>query len=195
LDLALACPLALDYDLLRARDLALALARALDRGLALDLALDLGLNLAFALDRDRANVRDRARARTLDRALNRVRDSVRAREAVPKIEESIQEALDLSRAMGFSDLQRALAALTIPEDDASVEETWTAFADEVRRLMITHRGMGRDWSFTKQQSVRLAAYFSANYLFVQCLDLASSGRGGVEHRVSLESGLLLPPGG
>jgi hypothetical protein len=205
LDLALARPLALDHDILRARDLALALARSLDQGLALDLALDLGLNLAFALDRDLADARDRAHIRTMDRALNRVRDSIRTRAGAQAIRENVEEALDLSRALGFTDLQRALAALTIPEDEAP-EEIWATFGDDVRKLMITHRGMGRDWTFTKQQSARLAAYFAANFLFVQCLNLASTRQRAANVQPaakiqpgddfqSLESNLLLPPGG
>jgi len=55
--------------------------------------------------------------------------------------------------------------------------------------MIEHRDIGHDWRFTDEQVTRLANYFYAVNLLVECLDL-----GHVSNRAAIENRLLLPPG-
>ncbi len=159
----------------RARDLALDLARALDHNLALDLALDLGLTFAFALDRDRDHTlrRDRDLARALMGAKAAARAAAIGEAQNPTLEvgEYLSRALNLSQVMGLEGLQGALVALINPEAKTT-PSAWLAFADELERIIITYHDTGYDWAFTEAQAMRLANYFAANVLFVECLEAA-----------------------
>jgi predicted NACHT family NTPase len=65
-----------------------------------------------------------------------------------------------------------------------------AWSEQLRTLIISHRNVGHDWQFSKQQQVLLQQYYDANTLVVDCLYNASNVTPAV--RSHIEDTLLLP---
>ena len=63
-----------------------------------------------------------------------------------------------------------------------------SFTDGLRTVMREERDIGHDWQFNDKQWDKLNAYFTANKLLIDCLDLAY-----VSDRQAILDGLLAPP--
>lgn len=183
------CARALDRD----RALDRIRARAIVSALALDLALDLARSLDLPLDGDLSP--PLSLDYNLTSALNfafifglSTDLLVGIRHVVPDMAAYFAEVIEQSRAVD-PDLAGALAALSVPGKDAS-HTAWRTFEKKLRQVTLTHRDIGHRWDLTEGQIERLAQYFEANRLLVECLELAY-----VKDRRAIEDGLLLPPGG
>ena len=82
------------------------------------------------------------------------------------------------------ELKQALLKLVIPKEKDS-KENWQSFAIKLRKVMQTHYNIGHKWNFTHEQKDKLARYFEANYLLVECLKSAV-----VSDRERIENSLL-----
>ncbi len=175
--------LALDLDL--ARDLDLAVARALD----LDRALARARDLARALARDRAHYLSLSLALSLALALARDRDRDRA--------------LALARDLGLYALADRLADLSVPSKDA-LEAEWAAYAEALRPLIDESRDLTglrrieeiitaeeKAWleaiEWDKASVKAFTAYVEGTNLLVDCLELAM-----ISNRAGIEARLLVP---
>jgi len=172
-DLAHALVLALDRVLARARAL------DLDLDHALDLDLDRVLDLALDLDRDLALALARARALDLALGLARALDLTHARAL------ALNLALNLAHALAHisdvsPELKRSLQDLkdqlpeAASENKENIKKWWattgTAWAEQLRGVMIQHRNIGHDWQFSRKQRELLKQYYAANRLLVDCLN-------------------------
>jgi len=107
-----------------------------------------------------------------------------------------KEIVDLYQQKNLTELHHALSSLTIPNVNNSKEalvifteyKEWAVFAEDLRKIMQTHRNIGHEWNFTTEQLKLLRRYFEANQLLVECLNLAV-----VSDRAGIENSLLLPP--
>ena len=125
----------------------------------------------FALDLDR----DRDRDRALDRAL------VLALALDPELKRSLQTLRDQ-----LPDLSHG--------NKGQFKQWWqtngTAWAEQLRTVMVQHRNIGHDWQFSPEQNDLLNQYYNANKLLVDCLN--SDCYVSREVRQEIETGLLLP---
>jgi hypothetical protein len=110
------------------------------------------------------------------------------RDRVGMFEAAWAGALELSQALGASALREALSALRVPGAGSSGEEV-RDFSRALQEVMIEQRNLGHDWGFDVDQAKTLEAYFAANHLLADCLDVAY-----VSNRAAIEESLLLPPG-
>ncbi|HZT58947.1 MAG TPA: NACHT domain-containing protein [Pyrinomonadaceae bacterium] len=146
-----------------------------------DRTLARALDLALARDRDLALARDLAFA--FDRAFDRARAFASA------IASALDRARGLAGQMGLHELAGELDAISIPTyKDTDLE--WQEFADNLRALMIKHRGISHDWKLTKIQGMRLADYFNAARLLRDCLELAYMSP---DEKNEILNSLYLPP--
>jgi predicted NACHT family NTPase len=180
-----------------ARDIALALALALARSLVSNLASahTLAVDLAFARNRNRnlACVRSLdcalvlALALACDLARNRSFDGCLALAlALQKAECSNPEFLIQLEDL---DAQRPKS-----DQDLEIRKHWwqtcgSAWAADLRAVMIEHRDIGHDWQFTEEQKQRLQQYDQANQLLVECLKQSTVS---AAVRQEIEATLLLP---
>jgi len=173
----------LAHALVLALDRVLARARALDLDLDLDHALDLDrvldLDLDRDLDRDLALALARARALDLALGLARALDLTHARAL------ALNLALNLAHALAHisdvsPELKRSLQDLkdqlpeAASENKENIKKWWattgTAWAEQLRGVMIQHRNIGHDWQFSRKQRELLKQYYAANRLLVDCLN-------------------------
>ena len=151
-------------------DRVLDLAFSLDRALAFDLdsslsSRDLDLDLFLFLSFDRA--------RDLDHACALARD--------PTFQRSLQALKDKLPSNSNENRKQFTQWWT---------ENGTAWAEELRAVMIQHRDVGHDWQFSTEQEALLQQYYDANKLLVSCLN--SDCYVSREVRQEIEESLLLP---
>ncbi len=137
-------------DLTRTLDPTLALARNFTCDFALDHAFDRALALALAPAFEPKLV--------LKDVLEHIRDLAHA--PAPKLDRTLQQ------------LQEQLPD---PDKDREVLQAWWiafggAWTERLRAVMISHRNIGHDWEFTKQQQDKLRQYSDTNKLLVDCLN-------------------------
>ncbi|MEY3870606.1 MAG: hypothetical protein RLZZ338_4500 [Cyanobacteriota bacterium] len=102
---------------------------------------------------------------------------------------------------GNQDLKQALLQLQLqlPENLDENEPAWLNskecqdFAEQLRKIMMEYRGIGRNWQgeFTKEQRELLKTYYNANQLLANCLFKTNSFV-SPEVRQEIEKTLLLP---
>ena len=137
-------------DLTRTLDPTLALARNFTCDFALDHALDRVLALALADAFEPKLV--------LKNVLEHIRDPAHA--LAPELDGTVQQ------------LQEQLPDA---DKDRKVFQAWwiangQAWTERLRAVMISHRNIGHDWEFTKQQQDKLRQYCDTNKLLVDCLN-------------------------
>ena len=84
-------------------------------------------------------------------------------------------------------LKEELQALFAERPDPKNSKAWT---EKLRQLMITHRNIGHDWQFNRQQKDLLKQYHTANILLMECLGREAVIDRGV--RTEIENTLFLP---
>lgn len=171
-----------DLDLARTLELvgsSLDLARAFDRNITRKLNTNLALDLA--LDRTLA----------LNSFLENTANPINVLSAV------VTRAIDHARLID-SNLEQVLQKLKkeISYLDTETEfSTWwknngEAWTEQIRAIIISHRGFGYDWQFSNQQKEALKQYYDANMLLVNCLN--SNCYVTTKYRQEIEATLLLP---
>lgn len=176
----------------------------LDRTLDLDLtyartlALDLGIvctrnpNLAYILDSARAlnltRVLNLAQALDQSIALDFILEYTLLVAGEHYVGELFYEAVKWSAEYPLPKLNQALKKLNIPDAKAT-ERLWQQFCADLRRILQTHRQLGQEWQFTREDVKVLEAYLAGCELVVQCLKLAY-----VADREGILARLLQPPG-
>ena len=70
------------------------------------------------------------------------------------------------------------------------EKKGKAWKEKLRQIMITHRNIGHDWQFNRQQNYLLDQYHTANILLIECLGREAVIDRGV--RAEIENTLFLP---
>lgn len=197
----------------RVLDSGSALANALNQSLIRDLAVD----LSFILDLGLRKGRTRALTRALNLLLDRIgRDELSpqvkfdyslyyswafaelfADSQFMGDDEDIATALNsyrdlpirmikLSEQLGIFNTYYELITSTIPSPDTNTQD-WQKFADQIKRL-LRKRDLIYEQQFTDEEIEKLNAYFTANELLVQCLNVAV-----VPDREAILAGLLAPP--
>ena len=81
------------------------------------------------------------------------------------------------------------------EGDSKAFKKWwwsnsKAWAEELRAVTNKYRNIGHDWQFSKEQKEKLAQYYDANKLLVDCLNSDCYVNRSV--REEIENTLLLP---
>jgi predicted NACHT family NTPase len=109
-------------------------------------------------------------------------------------------ALDLTFAIALAPefqatLQDLKAQLSNFEKNLSASKKWWQtqaqnWTEKLKDVMIKHRNIGHNWSFTPTQCKLLQQYLEANLLLVNCLNSSCSVTPSV--RVKIEDTLLLP---
>ena len=84
---------------------------------------------------------------------------------------SFPQILDLCRQGRDITLIHALEAISVPSDSAS-NDAWHAHAEEIKSVLVTHRGFRFDWQWTREDRDLLNDYLYANEMVVRCLSLA-----------------------
>lgn len=147
------------------------------------------------LDRDRDRALDSARVLNLDSYRTQALNSDRALDLDLNLALNLNPdrtldpalAFDRTKKLKLTKLHTALTRQTTPTANASQEE-WTAFAEQLRQIMIEHSNIGHDWNLTLEQIQTLNNYLRANQLLLQCLEVAY-----VTNREAIKDRLLLPP--
>jgi hypothetical protein len=98
-------------------------------------------------------------------------------------------AYDYARHLGLNELAKELAALPLPNNEAT-NTAWQEFTDKLRALMIKHRDIGHEWNLTKGQEKRLTNYLAAAHLLNDCLKLAFMPP---DEKKAMLNSLYLPP--
>jgi len=93
----------------------------------------------------------------------------------------------------LQDLKDQLPKAT-SENSENFKQWWTtngtAWAEQLRSVMIRHRNIGHDWQFSDEQQALLEQYYAANRLLVDCLNTECYVSRAV--REEIEGTLLLP---
>lgn len=157
-------------------NLAIAIDRNLTRSLDSALALDLALDRTLALERtvDRTVDPSRAIDSVLARAIGR------AHSVDPQLERSLQQ---LKAELEHPDEDPE----EFPQWWKAHGGAWT---EQLRAVMIEQRNIGHNWRFNHQQRKVLQQYYEANQLLVDCLNSNCYVTLGV--RQEIEETLLLP---
>lgn len=92
-------------------------------------------------------------------------------------------------------LQQLRKQLPNPNEDWVHFSQWwqtngSAWAGQLRAVMIEHRNIGHDWQFSTSQKEQLQQYYEANKLLIDCLN--SESYVSREVRQEIEDSLLLP---
>ena len=128
---------------------------------------------------------DLARARTLALARARARASALAIDLASAIDDPLLKQL--------KSLQQQLKNASSDGRELSIQwwnKDGARWSEELRQTLITHRNIGHDWQFTKEQSELLGQYYTANLLLIQCLNTECEV--SREVRQEIEDTLLLP---
>lgn len=102
---------------------------------------------------------------------------------VPKLIAFINQVIDITSKK--NSLHTELQDLTLPNENDR-QPVWHEFANRLRSLMQQHQDIGYDWNLTEKQTGKLASYFEANHLLIECLGLAM-----VSNRKAIEDKILL----
>ncbi len=169
----------------------LAHARSLDRSLnnVLSFALVVGLDPALinviidtqTLDIDRVLDLDLSFDRALDRPFDRECDRDRIH--------ALTHAHSIAEKLNLSQLATELSALT-NSLNLQTDKDYQSFEKRLRTITIKHRDIGHEFTFTEEETEHLIAYFNANRLLKDCLELATMPR---EIKEEILDGLFLPP--
>ncbi len=73
------------------------------------------------------------------------------------------------------------------------QKIWVEFADELQKVMFTHRNLGHDFNLSQSQNNKLASYLYANKLIVDCLNAGCDITDKNRDKILKE--LLIPLGG
>jgi predicted NACHT family NTPase len=151
--------------------------------LELDFFLDLCLSLEFDISRFRPISLNLSRSVPLDFYLYFDQKFT-----------SLLNKLPPSQILLKEELQALFAERPDPENKEPFKQ-WLkkkgkAWTEKLRQLMITHRNIGHDWQFNRQQKDLLKQYRTANILLMECLGREAVIDRGV--RAEIENTLFLP---
>jgi hypothetical protein len=102
--------------------------------------------------------------------------------------QALDRALALARDLGLNELTKELAALSLPNDQTTVEERQQV-ANKLRDL-IKDRDIGLKWNLTLTHEARLADFLTATDLLRDCLELAFMPP---NEKMAMLNSLYLPP--
>jgi NACHT domain len=183
IDLAYARDLILDLTLAHACAQTLALARTRARARDSDANFHLTRAIAFSLHPTHNTTLTHGQALGLDLNDNRATSRTHA------LISDLTNAYLMAEKLGFPLLATELSevAKSLPYQTS---KEYGLLKNRIRTLILNHRDIGHEFSFTDEETEHLIAYFDANRLLKECLELATMPR---EIKEEILDGLFLPP--
>jgi hypothetical protein len=99
----------------------------------------------------------------------------------------VNGVVTLAREAGRGQLVYKLLKQSIPLPNASGQD-WLQYADELLAILQNERELGHEWYLSGKEGDKLASYFYANEVLVQCLKVAV-----VSDRQAVFKDLMVPP--